>query len=35
MSIELGAKRLQLIKEAVAGLSRVALLVNSNDPATG
>jgi len=34
MSIELGAKRLQLIKEAVAGLSRVALLVNSNDPAT-
>jgi putative ABC transport system substrate-binding protein len=34
MSIELGAKRLQLIKQAVAGLSRIALLVNTNDQET-
>jgi putative ABC transport system substrate-binding protein len=33
MSVELGAKRLELIKEAIAGLSRIALFVNSNDPA--
>src|SRR6185312_2445862 len=33
MSVELGAKRLELIKEAIAGPSRIALFVNSNDPA--
>jgi ABC-type uncharacterized transport system substrate-binding protein len=33
MSVELGAKRLELIKEAIGGLSRIALFVNSNDPA--
>ena len=33
MSTELGAKRLEIIKEAVVGLSRIALLVNTNDPA--
>jgi putative ABC transport system substrate-binding protein len=31
MSIELGAKRLEIIKEALPGLSRVALLVNATD----
>ena len=34
MSVELGAKRLQLTKEAIPALSRIALLVNSNDAAT-
>ena len=33
MSVELGAKRLEIIKEAIAGLSRIALFVNSSDPA--
>jgi len=32
MAIGLLAKRLQLFKEAIPGLSRVALLVNANDP---
>ena len=33
MSVELGSKRLEIIKEGVVGLSRVGLFVNSNDPA--
>jgi putative ABC transport system substrate-binding protein len=32
MGIDLAPKRLQIFKEAIAGLSRVALLVNANDP---
>jgi putative tryptophan/tyrosine transport system substrate-binding protein len=31
MALELSGKRLELLKEAVAGLSRVALLINPND----
>ena len=34
MSIELGAKRLEIIKEAVSGLARIALFVNTNDAIT-
>lgn len=32
MSIELGAKRLEMTKEALPGLKRIALLVNAADP---
>jgi putative ABC transport system substrate-binding protein len=31
MSIELGAKRLEIIKEAIPGLKRIALFVNATD----